>query len=99
MVDEVRAGQLVSSTQGRDTERYYLVLSKSDNSFVYVTDGEYRGVEKPKRKNLKHLKIWPVASENIGTKIAAQMKVTNADIRSELAAMMKKLQEEPLLKG
>ncbi|MCL5781134.1 ribosomal protein L14E (/ type) [Desulforamulus profundi] len=99
MVDQVRPGQLVSSTQGRDAGRYYLVLHQSDNGFVVVTDGEYRGTEKPKKKNPKHLKVWPLVSENIGVKLAAQSKVTNAEVMSELAELMRKLQEEPLLKG
>ncbi|MEG6523400.1 KOW domain-containing RNA-binding protein [Desulfotomaculum sp. 1211_IL3151] len=93
LVEEVRPGQLVSSTQGRDVERYYLVVSTSGNSFVNVTDGEYRGIEKPKRKNLKHLKIYQMYSEVIATKLAAQVKLTNAEIMSELAILIRKLQE------
>lgn len=99
MVDEVRPGQLISSTQGRDAGRYYLVLSSSDDGFVLVSDGEYRGIEKPKRKNLKHVKVWSVASEAVETKLAEQNKVTNADIRSYLAELINLIQEEPSLRG
>lgn len=50
LVDEVRPGQLVSSTQGRDAGRYYLVLGESEDGFVLVTDGEYRGLRNPKKR-------------------------------------------------
>ncbi|WP_459906993.1 KOW domain-containing RNA-binding protein [Desulfotomaculum defluvii] len=93
LIEEVRPGQLVSSTQGRDVGRYYLVVNVLGNSFVTVTDGEYRGIEKPKRKNIKHLKFYQLYSEVIGTKLAAQIKITNADIMSEMAEMIRKLQE------
>ncbi|MCL5935276.1 MAG: RNA-binding protein [Bacillota bacterium] len=99
LVDEVRPGQLVSSTQGRDAGRYYLVLGESEDGFVLVTDGEYRGTEKPKKKNPKHLKVWPLASEELRTRLADQGKVTNAEILSALSELITKLQEEPLLKG
>lgn len=98
MVDEVRPGQLVSSTQGRDAGRYYLVFSTS-NQFVLVTDGKNRGIEKPKKKNPKHLKVWPVVAETIGTKLAEGTKVANIEIIESLADLMGLLQEEPLLKG
>lgn len=93
MVDEVRTGQLVSSTQGRDKGRYYLVVSKSEDDFILVTDGEYRGIEKPKKKNLKHLKIWPHHSEGISRRLAEKSKVTNAEIMLEIGELMKLAQE------
>lgn len=99
MVEEVRPGQLVSSTQGRDAGRYYLVLALIEDGFVLVTDGEYRGVENPKKKNRKHLQFWPLASEMLAGKLADDCKVTNDDIMSERADLMKQVQEEPLLKG
>ncbi|CCO07820.1 KOW domain-containing RNA-binding protein [Desulforamulus hydrothermalis] len=99
LVGEVRPGQLVSSTQGRDAGRYYLVVHQSEDGFVLVTDGEYKGIEKPKKKNPKHLKIWPLVSRSVGAKLVSRSKVTNAEIMSELAELLKQLQEEPLLKG
>ncbi|AEG58617.1 KOW domain-containing RNA-binding protein [Desulforamulus ruminis] len=98
MVDEVRPGQLVSSTQGRDAGRFYLVLDKSD-LFVMVTDGKFRGLEKPKKKNLKHLKIWPLVAENLAHKLAEESKVSNSEIVEMLKDLTGSLEEEPLLKG
>lgn len=99
MLIQVRAGQLVSSTQGRDTGRYYLVLSNLDGNIVEVTDGEYRGIEKPKRKNLKHLKVWPAVSEPLAEKLSQKVKIKNDELMSYLAELIKSIQEEPLLKG
>lgn len=92
MVDEVRPGQLVSSTQGRDTGRYYLVVGISEDGFILVTDGEYRGIEKPKKKNPKHLKIWPHLSAEIAKRLAEKSKVTNTEIMAEIGELLKLLQ-------
>ncbi|AQS57985.1 50S ribosomal protein L14 [Desulforamulus ferrireducens] len=92
LVDEVRPGQLVSSTQGRDTGRYYLVVSKSEDGFILVTDGEYRGIEKPKKKNPKHLKFWPQFSEKMAERLANKSKVTNAEIMAEIGELLRLLQ-------
>lgn len=88
LVTQVRPGQLVSSSQGRDTGRYYLVLSSLDDHFVEVTDGEYRGIE-----NMAcYFRID-------GAKTSQKVRLTNDEIMSSLAEMINSIQEEPLLKG
>lgn len=47
---------VVRSLYGHDRETLFAVL-KADEKYVYVTDGKHRPLEKPKRKNPKHLKL------------------------------------------
>ena len=47
-------GQIVCSKNGRD-KGYFLVTVKEEDSFVFVCDGKERPLERPKRKNVKHL--------------------------------------------
>lgn len=93
MVGEVRPGQLVTSSQGRDAGRYYLVVKSLDDKSVLVTDGEFHRVEKPKRKNLKHIKVWPMVSQEMQEKLATKSKLTNAEVLSYLANMLSSIQE------
>lgn len=50
-------GVVAVSRAGRDKGRYYAVVGIADESCVYVADGKTRGLEKPKKKKLKHLSV------------------------------------------
>ena len=47
-------GTIVYSKSGHDAHRFYVVVSQSDG-WVYIADGKRRKLEKPKRKNPRHL--------------------------------------------
>lgn len=61
-VDDVRPGQLVRSTAGRDKGEHYLVLKKLDEKSVLLVNGKNRTIERPKKKNLLHLQKYRVFS-------------------------------------
>jgi len=44
------------SKAGRDKDHLYIVVS-NDDKYIYVTDGKYKTVGNPKKKNLKHIKV------------------------------------------
>ena len=57
-------GQIVCSKSGRD-KGYFMVVVKEDENYLYVCDGKERPLERPKRKNAKHLSLTnTVFSEN-----------------------------------
>ena len=84
---KLRIGQLVWSTQGRDAGRYYLVTGFTGDR-VLVADGEVRTVNRPKKKNIRHLKALPVVDEEISSKVAAGRKLSDADIRKALRSLV-----------
>ena len=47
-------GRIVRSTDGRDKDGFFLVVA-AENGYVFIADGKTRRLEKPKRKNPKHL--------------------------------------------
>ncbi len=47
-------GQIVCSKKGRD-KGYFLVVVEEMQNAVYVCDGKERPLERPKKKNVKHL--------------------------------------------
>ena len=49
-------GSIVCSKSGRD-KGYFLVVVKEEDGFLYVCDGKERPLERPKRKNIKHLAL------------------------------------------
>jgi len=89
--NEVWIGQLVSSLQGRDSGMFYLVMKVDNESRVLVADGDGRKVEKPKRKNIKHLKFYDTVAKDIFAKAQTGKRVTNEDVQKELKSLVSQL--------
>ncbi len=51
----LEVGQLVTSKRGRDFGRKYVVIGFYDHNYVQLADGFIRTLDRPKRKNVKHL--------------------------------------------
>lgn len=51
---KLQVGQIVCSKAGHDSGSFYVVVG-IEEGFAYICDGRYRPVEKPKKKNVKHL--------------------------------------------
>lgn len=89
---ELSAGDIVYSKAGRDKDKIFIVLEVLDESYVSVTDGDLRKVQKPKKKKIKHLKKTNIKAVYIEKKLLEGSKVTNSDIRRILEEL--KGQEE-----
>lgn len=48
-------GSVVKSSAGHDSGSFYVVL-ETDGTFAWIADGRVRKVQKPKKKNHRHLK-------------------------------------------
>ncbi len=57
----LKIGQLVTSKMGRDLGKKYVVIEFYDDNHVNVADGFVRKMNRPKRKNVKHLVIHHVS--------------------------------------
>lgn len=53
----LEVGRLVTSKMGRDSGKKYVVIGFYDDSHVQVADGFVRTINRPKRKNIKHLVV------------------------------------------
>lgn len=92
-------GQLVESTAGRDRGSTFLVLGQDADGFIWVVDGQRRPVERPKKKNRKHLKAHPLVDETLGRRWAAGEPVTNQEVWEALQRLQDQLPEEPMEAG
>ena len=79
------AGRVVISTQGHDAGRWYAILTVLDDRNVLLVDGDTRKLEKPKKKQVKHLRALPltIQVEGIGE---SGGPLTDSDIRKALKA-------------
>ena len=86
MESSIQIGAVVLSVMGRDSGRFYVVVSKAEENYVYIADGETRLLQKPKLKKIKHLRYNGENLDAIGAKLVEGKQVFDAEIRSALRA-------------
>lgn len=57
MFNDFKKGMLVMSLQGYDKGKFY-VVKEITKQYAYLINGKERHFNKPKKKNLKHLKAF-----------------------------------------
>ena len=71
-------GDVVKSISGHDKNRLFIVTGIDKNGYLVIIDGKYRGKDKQKFKNPKHVE-FVAHDENLLTKVNSPI-VTNAEI-------------------
>lgn len=74
-----KIGSIVIGNAGRDSDNYFAVVGV-DEKFVYICNGKQRPIERPKRKNPKHITLT-------GFEIDAENMATNRRLRKTLSRM------------
>ena len=82
-------GRIVCSKAGRD-KGYFMVVVKQEGDFLFCCDGKERPLERPKRKNAKHLNFTNTVLENDSFKTNKHLKKALAVYRDTA-----KFKEEP----
>ena len=77
----LETGRVVYSKSGRD-KGYFLVVVESDEKFVLVCDGKERPIERPKRKNVKHIGITNTVLDNGSMSTTKKLKKALAQFNS-----------------
>lgn len=55
-IDKIEVGMLAKSKAGHDSGKIYVICGKDDR-YIYLTDGERRTLERPKKKKVKHVQV------------------------------------------
>ncbi|NLX64100.1 MAG: RNA-binding protein [Clostridiaceae bacterium] len=77
-------GRYAWSKSGRDKGRLFIIIGIYDDQHVLIADGEYRRVENPKKKKLKHLNITNSTAEEIKALVEMKKKLLNADLQKAI---------------
>ena len=86
-MEGAQIGQLVRSSAGRDKGSFYLIYDLLDEAFVRVIDGDKKKITNPKRKNIKHLEIFPVRADNVAEKLVSGKPVTEKEISESIKTL------------
>lgn len=81
---DIYPGRIVVSTAGRDKDRYFIVLSRVDENYCLIADGDVRKVDMPKKKKMKHLRVTNFFLESVKEKLETNQTVTNSMLRKNL---------------
>ncbi len=77
-------GRVVEVVQGRDSGLYAIVIGHADKRFVLIADGRMRRAEKPKRKNILHIRGTSYVALEVVEALRTEGKVTNALLKHAL---------------
>ena len=80
---------IVISKAGHDKGQLFFVLD-TDGQFVTLADGGSRKLEKPKRKNVKHVRFVSESDPAIARKIRDDETLLNSELRKALAVFVKR---------
>ncbi len=87
-MEEIKAGMYAKAKAGHDKGALYIVKS-IEGEYVFLMDGKYKTLEKPKKKNIKHIQPIFKISEVLLEKIEQEKKITDVDVKRAI-----KLEEE-----
>jgi ribosomal protein L14E/L6E/L27E len=76
-------GMIVTSRAGRDAGDRYVVVCVAEGDTVLLADGRKRAVDRPKRKNVKHLVVHGPA-HGVADRLRDGQRVTDEEIRETL---------------
>ena len=78
------AGSVVKSKAGRDNGKWFIVL-RIEGDCAFLTDGDLRKVDKPKKKKIKHIQTTNSVCDLIRERLENGGSVENFEIRDALS--------------
>lgn len=74
-------GMLATSKAGHDCREVYVIV-REEEEYVYLADGKVRSLDKPKKKNKKHIQpIKKIRNEELAERLATQQPVRDEEIK------------------
>ena len=86
-------GRLVKSTAGRDCGRLFIVVGEIDEKYIVLADGDLRSIESPKKKKLKHVKVYDAQAEQVSGQLCEGRGILNAELRKTISLLASQLDE------
>ena len=78
------AGAVVLSKLGRDKGNYFICVKVLSETEVLIADGRLHKLNKPKKKNVKHVKMNGVTAETIREKLLDGRKIFDSEMQKFL---------------
>lgn len=89
-VNRFHPGQMILSDAGHDQGKMYIVLEVQKETLL-LADGVRKTVEKPKRKNIRHVRRMNYIDPEIDAKLKNEYPLKNEDICKAIQLFEEKL--------
>ncbi len=76
-------GAMAKSLAGHDKDEIFVIIREA-GEYIFLADGKYRTLEKPKRKNKKHIQIIHDREEQRRKSLIQEKKLTDVEIRKSI---------------
>lgn len=91
---EYKKGYFARSIAGHDKGKLYIIVEGTKETghddFVYLTDGELKLIDHPKKKKIKHIQVIKISDPAIESKILEGQELRNEDIKRAIKAYAKR---------
>jgi len=82
-------GHMVKSLRGHDKDKIYFIIDQ-DDKYLYLSDGNLKEINKPKKKKLKHVQIIKNENSLLYKKLQENQKFSNEEIKLEIKQYISK---------
>ena len=89
----LRYGQMVESVQGRDCHQYYLIVGFIGDKYLILADGDKHPIARPKRKNIKHVRVLMCVDKDIEQILNAGDSLSNLQFRTAIERLKNQHEE------
>ncbi|MCD7982560.1 MAG: KOW domain-containing RNA-binding protein [Clostridiales bacterium] len=83
--------KLAKSRSGHDRGEVFVIVKEEDN-YVFLADGVGRTVEKPKKKNRRHIQVIHKIPPDAAELLSPDTELKNTDIKRALKLYMRQSQ-------
>jgi ribosomal protein L14E/L6E/L27E len=94
-----KLGQLVKIIRGRDAGKYAVIIKIENERYLWIADGDKRKFDRPKKKNIIHLELQDVVSEEVVNSLRESGRVTNGKLRYAVQKFLEQKQTDEHEKG
>lgn len=89
----IETGMLARSKAGHDQDKLYIII-RSDTEYVWLADGVYKTLEKPKKKKKKHMQVIHRIPEPIQNALGSGDALLNEHIKKAIESESRDWQED-----
>lgn len=77
-------GEVVQTVKGREKGQLFIVVGNVSATFTLLADGDRRGFDRAKKKNINHIQSLNYVSQEVKNSLVETGRVTNAKLRHGL---------------
>ena len=94
-IPDINISDVVVSTAGRDQGEWFYVIDE-ESEYLMLANGKDRPLDKPKRKQRKHVQKVLRSETRVADKLRLGDKVLNSELRRDLAYLASEMQANNL---